>query len=538
MKKFKIFASLLLIGAITASCNDYLDVNENPNQIHEDVLSPQLVFPGAVSQIYRTQAGTMMQFGNVMMNSWAGNSYVFGSPFAKEYTLSAVDNSFYNGIWNGIYLGVNNFAYIENISNTDHKYDNYVAMAKIMKAYYLQTIVDLYGDIPYSEAFRGQENLTPKYDNDETVYQSLYKNLEEATALIQAENPAALKPSADDIVFQGNMTSWNSFANSVKLRMLIRMTKVTGSMATFRDQKLAALSSAINSGQSFITTDVIENPGYSPSSDDNMNPFFLTWRINSAGTAPQNYSLITVSEHMAVSLNGNPNSFTQSYYQKFNALPDPRRSRLFTAISYTGLPSGSLKGVRQGATPGQPGAPSDVTTVSKLANGNFSGAAALSLTSGNRGGVVMSLAESKFLQAEAALRYPSLFSGAQTAFNAGITASAVWVGLSATSMTSYITNANTRPGLGWTGTDAQKLEAIMTQKWIALTNVNPTEMYIEYNRTGLPITPLATSAAMPNKPYRLIYPVSEYVGNSANVPNISSADAFTKNATTPFWNQN
>jgi len=76
MKKFKIFASLLLIGAITASCNDYLDVNENPNQIHEDVLSPQLVFPGAVSQIYRTQAGTMMQFGNVMMNSWGIHMYL------------------------------------------------------------------------------------------------------------------------------------------------------------------------------------------------------------------------------------------------------------------------------------------------------------------------------------------------------------------------------------------------------------------------------------------------------------------------------
>lgn len=538
MKKFKIIVSLLLIGAMTTSCNDYLDVNENPNQIHEDALSPQLVFPGAVSQIYRTQANTMMQFGNVMMNSWAGNSYVFGSPFAKEYTLSAVDNSFYNGIWNGIYLNVNNFVYIENIANADHKYDNYVAMAKIMKAYYLQTIVDLYGDIPYSEAFKGQDNLTPKYDNDETVYQSLYKNLEEATTLIQAGNPAALVPTSDDIVFQGNMTNWNSFANSVKLRMLLRMSKVTGTMATFRDQKLAALSSAINSGQSFISVDVLENPGYSPSSDDNMNPFFLTWRINSAASAPQNYSLITVSEHMAVSLNGNPNSFSESYYQKFNALPDPRRSRLFTTVAYTGLPAGSLKGVRQGATPGQPGAPSDLTTVSRLASGNFSGAAALSLTSGNRGGVIMSLAESKFLQAEAALRYPSLFSGAQTAFNAGINASAVWLGLTATSMTAYINNANTRPGLGWTGTDAQKLEAIMTQKWIALTNVNPTEMFIEYNRTGFPITPLATSASMPNKPYRLIYPVSEYVGNSANVPNISSAEAFTKNSKTPFWNQN
>ncbi|WP_449401397.1 SusD/RagB family nutrient-binding outer membrane lipoprotein [Chryseobacterium wanjuense] len=203
------------------------------------------------------------------------------------------------------------------------------------------------------------------------------------------------------------------------------------------------------------------------------------------------------------------------------------------------LPSGSgVKGVRQGATPGQPGAPSDNSTTSRLGSGNFSGAAGLSLVSGNRGGVIMSLAESKFLQAEAAVRYPSIFTGGQAAFNAGVVASGVWIGATTTQMNTYVTQITSRAGLGWTGTDAQKIEAIMTQKWLALTNINPTEMFIEYNRTGFPVTPLATSAVMPNKPYRLIYPVSEYVGNSANVPNITSAEAFTKNSKTPFWNQN
>ncbi|WP_449400846.1 SusD/RagB family nutrient-binding outer membrane lipoprotein [Chryseobacterium wanjuense] len=327
----KIIVGLLISGVFAISCNEYLDVNENPNSIHEEQLTPELVFPGSRSQIYRTQANTMMQFGNVMMNSWAGNSYTFGSPFPKEYTLSSVDNSFYNGIWNGIYLSAANFDYIENVNNADHKNDNYVAMAKILKSFYMQTIVDLYGDVPYSQAFKGQANLTPKYDNDETIYKALIENLDAAIAIIDAQDPNALEASSD-IIFHSDMTKWKAFANTVKLRMLLRMSKVTGEMATYRDQKLATLASA-----TFINEDVLENPGYAPDNDDKMNPFFLTWRVNSAGSAPQNYNFITASEHIAIALNGNPNSFTESYYQKFNGIVDPRRSRLFTLVTYSGF---------------------------------------------------------------------------------------------------------------------------------------------------------------------------------------------------------
>jgi hypothetical protein len=158
-----------------------------------------------------------------------------------------------------------------------------------------------------------------------------------------------------------------------------------------------------------------------------------------------------------------------------------------------------------------------------------------------RGGVLFSKAESNLLQAEAALRWPSIFSfSPATKFDAAILANATWLGTNTTNAawTNYINGIATRPGLGWTGTDNQKLEAIMTQKWIALTNINPTEMFIEYNRTGYPFTPMATIAQFPNKPYRLVYPNSEYVANSANVPNISSAQVFVKNQFTPFWNQN
>ncbi|KQS89208.1 SusD/RagB family nutrient-binding outer membrane lipoprotein [Chryseobacterium sp. Leaf394] len=540
------FLTAILAGALSltaASCsNEYLDVNENPNSVQAEKITPDLIIPGAISQAHRTQAGTMMQFGNLMMNSWAGNSYSFGGPFAREFNLATVDNTFYTGIW-GLYPRIANFAQVEAYPNPINQYDQYIAIAKIMKAYYMQYIVDLYGDVPYSEAFRGQENLTPKYDNDSDIYRNLIQNLEDANALIAAGKGDI--PGAQDVVFGGDMDLWTKFSNTLKLRMLIRMSKVTGDLATYRNTKLQSLSSAnfINE----LDGDVTVNPGYNGSNDDSLNPFLLNNLMNASQTTVQNYSLVIVSEHFANAMQGNL-ILNDPNMTKFNNLGDPRRARLFTNVAggtyYNGAAYTGLKGIRQGAVPGQPGVPANTNT-SKIALGNFVGAnvpgsnADIIDFANARGGVLMSLAESQLLQAEAALRYPTIFTySAQTKFNTGVIASGVWIGVPAATMNSYVAAIVTRPGLGWTGTDAQKIEAIMTQKWIALTNVNPTEMFIEYNRTGLPYTPMATTSQQANKPYRLVYPFSEYAANAANVPNITSAQVFTKNQYTPFWNQN
>jgi len=562
MKNNKILTAFLFsaLSLTAVSCSDaYLDVNDNPNSIQAEKITPELMIPGAITQAYRTQGGTMMQFGNLMMNSWAGNTYSFGGPFAREFNLATVDNTFYTGIW-GLYPRIANFAQVEVYPNADHKQDNYVAIAKIMKAFYMQYIVDLYGDAPYSEAFKGQDNLTPKYDNDVDIYKALIAGLEEANALIDGANPDAL-PADSDVVFKGDMDKWKKFSNTIKLRMLIRMSNVTGELATYRDAKLQTLASADfidpmstpSTSSPFAGTEdnVTVNPGYTASNDDQMNPYILNWARNASGTAVQNYSVVVVSEHFANSMEGNL-ILNDSNYSKFTNIIDPRKNRLFTSVTggvrYNGTPYSGLKGVRQGAVPGQPGAPTTSTNTSKLAANNFSGGAAITtwtqvIDQNNlRGGVLMSVAESQFLQAEAALRWPAIFTfSAENKFKEGIRASAIWIGtptVNNSTWNTYMTNISTRSGLGWVGTNTQKLEAIMTQKWIALTNVNPTEMFIEYNRTGYPWTPLAVTAQRPNKPYRLVYPFTEYGANAANVPNITGADVFVKNQYTPFWNQN
>ncbi len=547
MNKIRNTILILSLSLGVVSCNDYLDINENPNSAHIEDVTPNLIFPGAAVSIHAVQtagAGSMMELGSTMMNSWGINSYSFTSGyFGREFTLSTVDSSFYSGIWSTIYLQCANFKLIEDYNNADHRQDNYVAMAKIMKAFYMQYIVDLYGDSPYSEAFMRNANTTPKYDDDKNIYKALISDLDTSIDLIDNAGSTAIAPGGEDVIFSGNMNNWKNFARTIKLRMLLRMSNVTGDMATYRDSKLADFNGLPVTA--FNTGNVIVNPGYSSANDSKMNPFVASYRVNSAGSAAARYSWITASEHMAIALNGNKVGSVTPFSTlpsdaKFNDIVDPRRFRLFTSVTYQGVPQ--VKGTRQGALPGEPGAPLDLNTVSKFAPGNFgtssTAVADIISASNNRGGMIMSLAETQFLLAEAALRYPAIFGGdaqASTYFNAGIDASASWLGAT---IGTYKTTIATRTGLGWTGSFNDKLEAIMTQKWIGLTNVSPIESYIDYLRTGYPFTPMAVSATVANKPYRLMYPSTEYSANSANVPNITSQQLFVKNQYTPFWNQN
>ena len=135
--------------------------------------------------------------------------------------------------------------------------------------------------MPYSEAFKGQNNLAPKYDKGEDIYKASYAELENAKALI--DSGAGDEVGAVDIVFGGDMAKWKAFANTLKLRYLVRMSNVTGDMATYRDQKLATLQ-----GASFVDADVTVNPGYSQSSDAQQNPWMNYYVYTSSGARPQN----------------------------------------------------------------------------------------------------------------------------------------------------------------------------------------------------------------------------------------------------------
>ncbi len=541
-KLYLIALAGVLMG--TTACNDYMDINESPDRIAVSNLTPNFVLPGAISNSYYVQARRLNLFGGIMMNSVAGNSYSYGTPFVDEYSPN-ITSAFYADVWDQLFRQISNFQFIIDYSDPSGQYSQYKAIAKVMKAYYVQTLTDLWGDMPYSEAFKRELNLTPKYDKGEDIYKASIADIENAIQLIDGKKGDV--PASADIVFKGSMAKWKAFANTLKLRYLVRMSNVTGDMATYRDQKLATLQ-----GASFVDADVTVNPGYSQSSDAQQNPWMNYYVYTSSGARPQNWTLVVPSEHISIALNGNKENDTREVYQKFKNIIDGRRGRMFTLVG------GNVEGVRQGATPGQPGAASG-RTVSRTGDGLIIGSQTITATDtegrkaeliqkgSSKAGVLMTKAEAEFLLAEAALRYPSVVSNAQGHFQDGIRASYNYLGANVDVIIDpntgtkkkaaeiYIDAVNLVPKLGWTGSDQNKIEAIMTQKWIALTGINPEQSYFDYTRTGYPVTPLPTISLNPVKPNRLLYPNSEYQSNTNNVPTMAAADVFAKNKFTPFW---
>ena len=538
MKKIKLLIIVLTATSFFA-CDDYFDVNESPNDIEFTEATPARLLPGAQARANRVQVVTMNQLGNVFMNSWTRNVQSFGNGFDRELQLN-IDNSFYNAIWDGLYLQLKNFDAIIKFPNPDGKYDYYQAAAKICKAHYMQYIVDLYGKSPYTDAWKGNANLTPKYDDDYATYQDLIKQLEEARALINNANPAKTEIIAPvDIMLKGNMAEWNNLANTLQLRLCLRMSNVTGAKATYRDLKMANIASG-----PFITNDIIVNPGFNASSDANASFAFNNFAIDVSSVARQNRTFITMTGHAYKSMQ----SYATTNYPaagsqeivpgsgvNYPDVTDPRSARLFTA----GASQPFRRAVNQGSslvdvgppTGTYPGLPTRLGL-----SGNFNpylgapGGTIAEYSSQNT--FLMTFAESRFLLAEAAIRYPSLFVGGQTYFQAGITKD---FAMKNATLGTYITTINTKPNFGWIGTDNQKLHAVLYQKWIALMGRHGIESYIDYTRTGFPLTPLASNANKPRKPYRLVYPVSEYVANSSNVPAMSGDDCFAINNFAPFW---
>jgi len=540
MKNIKFILPLLALALF--SCSDYLDVNTSPNQLTFDQASPAKLLPGAQTSTYRVQAITMNTLGNVFMNSWTRNVQSYGNGYDNELQL-VISNSFYSGIWDGTYRALKNFDAIIKYPNPDGKYDNYVAAAKICKAFYMQRIVDLYGKCPYSKAWEGSDNTTPSYDDDFAIYKDLVANLEQARALIAAADPDAEDISGVDVMLAGDMAAWNEFANSTELRLLLRMSQATdATVVAYRNTKMQAIAAG-----PFLSANVAINPGYNGSTDAQATPGFFAYAYVTAGTTQGNRVFITMSGHAYKALQstattnwpvGATREIVPGSGVSYPDVTDPRSARLFTA--------GSGQTFRRAVTQGStlvdvttptgtlPGLPCRLGLI-----GNFNPYAQAPNQTLEEyfscDGSVMSLSESKFLEAEAAVRYPTVFTGsAQTAFNAAVTEDFT---RKVATMGTYLTTINTKPNFGYSAafTPAQNLHAIMFQKWIALMGVNAIESYIDYTRTGYPLTPLSTVTTKTRKPYRLIYPTSEYVANSGNVPNVVEADVFAINAFTPFW---
>lgn len=512
MKTLKIFLPFIALSLF--SCSDFLDVNNTPNSPTTDIVPPNLILAAAHSNSYRTMATTANELGNVWMNNWGANVNAFTGGYADEFSL-AINASFYQGIWNNIYLNTANYS---NIINSEFpNYENHKSIARIMKTYYFQYLVDLYGDIPYSEAHLGGANLAPVYDNDKDIYRDLYEQLDLAITDIQNAPATTIAVGSEDVIMGGDMSKWIRFANTLKLRLLIRQTELALTDAetqTYLNTKFAEL---VADGATFIgagETATI-NPGYSNNSESRQNPFYSRWGLTLNGSSETpSYRFVGASADIAANLNTSP--------------PDPRRARQYTVVG------GNVVGVKQGDASQNGGGGTAPLNISKLGIAFFpntgvgtAAGATTSATASAQNGFIMTASESLFLQAEAVHR-GYLPGNAKALFDAAISQSFAMTGAT---IGTYLTAVDSQVGKGWTATP-NKIEAIMYQKRIALMNIHGIESFIEYTRTGFPRVPRALTAQYPSKPNRLMYPTSELSGNSANVPTQTLANVFN---TFVFW---
>ncbi|HET8886496.1 MAG TPA: SusD/RagB family nutrient-binding outer membrane lipoprotein [Salinimicrobium sp.] len=493
-----------MLGGVISCSEDYLDINQSPVDPTQDIVAPDLLLAGALADPFDTFSVTANDLGNAMVQNWGPNVNSWTGGYDDEFRFN-LSTSFGDGIWDNTYRGMRTLQSIVDYEGED--FDRHVAIARIMRTFYYQYLVDLYGDIPYTEALQLGDNLTPAYDDDKQIYRELVIDLDESIAEINGADGDATV-GIEDIVFQGDMSKWIQFANTLKLRLLVRQTVLAeqdAEVMSYLNEQFANLQN------NFLTEDATLNPGYVAAAGK-QNPFYSTYGFDPTGAVGPRNTFTVAADYAAEFLKGN-----ETENNVMTGVFDPRVERL-----YEPLPSGEVVGIQQGAT--------STTAPEAL---SFLGEGLV--IDSSQDGYLITAAESYLLQSEAVFR-GYLAGDAKALFQAGIVSSFETLGLSAAVAEAYITQSNGVNLIGWDGS-ANKIEAILTQKWIALNGINGMESWIEFTRTGYPDLPLPIIAEQPNRPNRLLYPASEYSNNSENVlaQNQTVADAFTTHV---FWDVN
>ena len=497
------FASVSLMGCK----KEWLDINTNPNSLPTS--TPDFLFAAAANRIASTLGPN--ELGSYWSGQWTqSNTYIISNTIFS-YTFNNTNFNY----WDGYYDILQDLQFA--IDNADEKGQPYFkGPARVLKAYVFQTLVDLYGNVPYTDALKGTGSLAPKFDDQKVIYEDLIKVLDTAITNLKA-HPITSTISGSDIVFGSSTatanTRWIQFANSLKMRILIRQSKVAG-----RDAYITAeINKAAATTEGFLPAgvDVGVNPGYVASAGK-MNPFYETWGYNASGGAQAlaRYPRPTVFLFDALKASNDTFRLKRLAYPKGGE----SAGNAEIVANYVPVPYGASSGYLSQNT--------SYIGPSQIKKGEF-----------NRPMILMTGAESFFLLSEAKQRYGAavnLTQSAQQYYEQGVKESFRITGTTATygadKATALLTSGIDLAD--WTASP-DKLKAIWMQKWIALANYSGLEAWSEFRRTNFPNLPVSASAPAGQKlPLRLFYPVSETGSNEANVKAQGNVDVFS---TRIFW---
>ena len=497
MKNIFIILSILLV--LGSSCSEFLSVNEkNPNSA--SAVPANLLLPAALNS---TTNNVVQPDNYSFIYLWYGMWSISGG-YSQPTNLTQYKplNSSYQGNWSNLYLNLQNYDYMEKQA-TGAKKKPYRAISKIMKSYIWQILVDTYGNVPYSDALKTDQGiLKPKYDDQQSIYESLVIQLDSAMALLET-TPADADEIADyDIVYSGDLDLWWKFANTLKLRMLINQTGMSGRASYIT----AALATTPHTTADYLGVGegAMLNPGFLQSAGK-MNPFWENFYKQDGSQQADGLGYYVANQDACDFLTNNN---------------DPRKLRFFTAMNASN--PNTVKGNYFGAVVLE-----TVPNTSKLGPGL--------LQAFNQDAPLMTDFESLLLQAEAVER--GLITGDSKAlYTAAVTESIIYMGGTngtAAGAAAYL--AQLGKPLVNIDESTNRIRTIITQKWIALNGLCPMPVWTDYRRSGYPDFLHWTAdpaKANTTPPVRLLYPQTEINVNNDNVVAQGTIDLFTSKI---FW---
>ncbi|MDH4089668.1 MAG: SusD/RagB family nutrient-binding outer membrane lipoprotein [Cyclobacteriaceae bacterium] len=434
LKHISMIAALLVIG-----CSDYLDVNVDPNNPAD--ADERLVLPAAQQSIAARAGNYYRITGSIWSQHYTQNNT--SSQYISTDNYDVDNLNFLENDFTEMFSGpLNDLKFVKRKSEASENWTNYL-IAEVMEVYAFQLIADLYDGAPLAEGLNGDEdNFTPDWNTGPEVYDMLLARLDDALSR-DFSSSTNVSPGTSDLVFGGDVDSWIRFANTLKLKLMIRYSAADPGKAK------SLISALVNSGVEFLDVSASISTYYDQ--PDRGNPLYEADRRNQNTTTNLKASLTMVN-----------------YLELAN---DPRINAFYDAP----IAGGPVKGMRQG-TSSMPSTQLDSKTIS--------GAKVLATDPV----YFISLAESYFLRAEAAARAfsnedaASLYAqGVLTAFNRyGFDGS------------SFLAGPYAYPN----GTSEENVEAIIEQKWIAHLGGNSIEAWFDKLRTGYP----SFSTSAPGEP--------------------------------------
>lgn len=473
MKNNLRYYTFLLIVSLSmlTSCQEFLDINEDPNN-PVDVAEPQILGGIIANFSYEVLGGYPVRVTNTWVQQTAYNAVL------PHYGIYDLDENAVNNLWTYFsYTDVmQNCQVLIEKAERNASYD-YAGIARVILAWNMSIITDLFNNAPYSQAWQQATYPFPVYDSQESIYENIQVLLDDAIANFDREDKMAPFVGAEDFVYGGDIDKWRKTAHLLKARFYLRLAYAPGKDAATQSQlALDVLPEAYTGNGDEARYEYVDEEGQE-------NPWFQ------------------------YAIDGKWNTSTQMSAQYITLLQESHDPRIHAQAQLQG-------GVYVGHPNGAPGA----ANVSFI--GNFYSDADAPLD-------WLTYAEQKFIEAEAKFLLGDR-EGAEKAYQEGMTASfnklagaiatgAVAAGLTAEEATQAVAeyiDAN----MELSATDESAYQQILVQKYIA--NFLQFETYNDFRRTGYPELQMAQNVIqtdLSEVANRFPYPSAELNYNGDNV---------------------